>query len=227
MKKLDRRRSCLKAARVRTLGAEQFVTQSLPVPLGSGEVHAWFFPHWPTARDSARSQTVREYLAHYLDAERAHVQIELEPNGKPRVRGDGLFFNVSHSGNAMLLAVSRAHDIGVDLEFSRRARPVVELAQRWFDPAEAVALQTLPESARQAAFLRLWTCKEAALKASGGGISSGLHRVAFKMNEIGDIDGAIDPEWRVVRLEPAPGYVGAVAWKGLDQPVRTFIAAAR
>jgi 4'-phosphopantetheinyl transferase len=212
---------------VRILQNDQFVPQSTPPRLDHGEVHAWFFAHWPNARDSARSLTVREYLARYLDVDAAAVQIDLESNGKPRLRGGGFHFNVSHSGDAMLLAVSRDHDIGVDLEFSRRPRRVVELAQRWFDPIEADALQALPESARQIAFLRLWTCKEAALKADGGGISSGLRRVSFKVNDAGEIDEAVDPAWRLVRLEPAPGYVGAVAWKGPDQPVRTFIAAAR
>ena len=212
---------------MRILENDQFVPQSTPPRLDHDEVHAWFFAHWPNERNSARSPTVRGWLALYLDAGTADVQIDLEPNGKPRLRGGELHFNVSHSGDAMLLAVSRDHDIGVDLEFSRRPRRVIELAQRWFDPSEAAALQALPESSRQAAFLRLWTCKEAALKAHGGGISSGLHNVAFKVNEIGEIDEAVDPMWRVVQLKPGPGYVGAVAWKGPDQPVRTFIAAAR
>lgn len=226
-KKLDRRSRYLKAARVRILGSEQFVTQTVPVPLGNGEVHVWFFAHWPIARNSARSPAVREYLAHYLDTETANVQIDLESNGKPRVRGGGLHFNVSHSGDAMLLAVSLNHDIGIDLEFSRRTRPVVELAQRWFDPAEAAALQSLPEPAAQTAFLRLWTCKEAALKTDGGGISSGLHRIVFTLNGLGEVAEAVDRTWRVIGLEPAPNYTGAVAWKGPDLPVSTFIAAAR
>ena len=212
---------------MRILQSDQFVPQSTPPPLDRGEVHVWFFAYWPDARDSARSPIVREWLARYLDVDTPNVQIDLEPNGKPRLRGGKLHFNVSHSGDAMLLAVSRDQDIGIDLEFSRKPRQVVELAQRWFDSAEAAALQALPEVSRQNAFLRLWTCKEAALKADGGGISSGLHRVTFRMNAIGEIDEAVDPEWRVVRLEPATGYVGAVAWKGPERPVSTFIAAAR
>ncbi len=212
---------------MRILENEQFVPQSTPPQLDRGEVHTWFFAHWSNSRDSARSPAVREWLARYLDVDTTDVQIDFESNGKPRLRGGELHFNVSHSGDAMLLAVSREHDIGVDLEFSRRPRRVVELAQRWFDPVEAAALQRVPEASRQTEFLRLWTCKEAALKADGGGISTGLRRVTFKMNDAGGIDEASDPAWHVVRLEPAPGYIGAVAWKGPGQPVRTFIAAAR
>lgn len=212
---------------MRILTSEQFVPQSSPPLLEDGEVHLWFFAHWPDARDSARSPALRACLARYLDVATADdVVIDIEANGKPRLRGD-LHFNVSHSGGALLIAVSRDQDVGVDLEFSRRSRRVVELAQRWFDPAEAAALQTLPEALRQTAFLRLWTCKEAALKADGGGIASGLHRIAFAMNPAGGIDGATDGVWKVVGVEPAPGYLGAVAWRGVDVPVKAFVAAAR
>jgi 4'-phosphopantetheinyl transferase len=216
-----------KAARVRFLANEHFVPQSEPTSLDDGEIHVWFFPRWPDVRDSAKSPIVREWLARYLDTAVANVRVDVQPNGKPRLHDGSLHFNVSHSGNAMLLALSRKQEIGVDLEFSRRPRRVVELAERWFDPAEAAALQLLPESLRQTAFLNLWTCKEAVLKADGGGIASGLHRIAFLMNETGEIDSAIDRSWNVVRLEPEPGYPGAVAWQGADVPVRTFVYAAR
>ena len=216
-----------KAARVRFLANEHFVPQSEPASLDNGEIHVWFFPRWPDARDSAKSPIVREWLARYLDTAVANVRVDVQPNGKPRLHDGRLHFNVSHSGNAMLFAISRKQEIGVDLEFSRRPRRVVELATRWFAPAEAAALQVLPESLRQRAFLDLWTCKEAVLKANGDGIASGLHRIAFSMNETGEIDSAIDRSWNVVRLEPGPGYPGAVAWQGPDVPIRTFVYTAR
>jgi 4'-phosphopantetheinyl transferase len=212
---------------VRILANEQFVPQFAPISLGMGEIHVWFFPIWPDARNTAKSPIVREWLARYLGIAMANVHVDLEPGGKPRLRGGELHFNVSHSGDAMLLAISRDQEVGIDLEFSRRPRRVVELAERWFAPAEAAALRALPELSRQRAFLNLWTCKEAVLKADGSGIASGLHRVAFSMTATGEIDSAIDRSWNVVRMEPAPGYPGAVAWQGPDLPVKAFVYTAR
>lgn len=216
-----------KASGVRLLANEQFLPKSEPASLIDGDVHVWFFPHWPDARNSAKSPIVREWLARYLCTAVADVHVESGPNEKPRLRGGNLHFNVSHSGDAMLLAVSRHHEIGVDIEITQRSRRVVELAERWFDPIEAAALRALPELLRQRAFLNLWTCKEAALKADGSGIASGLHRIVFSMAETGEIDGAIDRSWNVVRLEPAPGYIGAVAWQGPEMPVNTFVYTAK
>ena len=220
-------RRCLKAARVRSVVHEQFIPQSEPTSLGDGEIHVWFFPLWPDSRDSARSPIMRKFLSHYLATAIDQVNIDASPNGKPLLRDGRMHFNVSHSGGALLFAVSRHHEVGVDLESSRRPRRVLELARRWFDPAEASALQALPESLRQRAFLNLWTCKEAVLKADGRGIAGGLDRIAFAMTETGEITSVVDRSWNVVRLEPAPAYPGAVAWRGPDVPVRAFLYTAK
>jgi 4'-phosphopantetheinyl transferase len=50
---------------------------------------------------------------------------------------------------------------------------VVRLADRWFDPAEAAWLRDQPADARPAAFLLLWTAKEALGKALGTGLRGG------------------------------------------------------
>ncbi len=220
-------RSCLKASCVHMLTNEQFVPRSEPPALPDGEIHVWFFPQWPHPRDSAKSPIVREWLAHYLNTVVANVHVGVGPNGKPGLRDGKIHFNLSHSGNAMLLAIRRDGEVGVDLEFSRRPRQVVELAKRWFDPAEAAALHALPQSLRQRAFLNLWTCKEAVLKADGRGIASGLHRVVFSLTDDGEIAGILDRSWNVVRMDPAPGHPGAVAWQGPDVPVRAFVYTAK
>jgi len=72
---------------------------------------------------------------------------------------------------------------------------------------------------RERAFLRLWCAKEAVLKAHGHGLAFGLHRLEFA-----DIQGrlhlqACDPalgraeHWSLQEIAPAPGYLGALAWR--------------
>jgi 4'-phosphopantetheinyl transferase len=200
--------------------------------LAGDEIHLWFFPQWQALNDAASSLPLRTLLAGYLDRDVTAMRIERAEHGKPRVAGEPtLEFNLSHSGGAMLVALSRSQPLGVDIEMPRRTRPVLALARRWFDPIEAAALESLPEADQQAAFLHLWSCKEAVLKALGRGIGFGLDRAAFDMDVAGNItglrqlDGELTPAaWHLVRLRPAAGWVGALAWRGSTRPIRTWVA---
>ena len=217
---------------MRELGPEDFLPASPPLPLVSDEIHLWFFPQWQAQNDTASSLPLRTLLAGYLGRDAAAVRIERAEHGKPHVAGKpALEFNLSHSGGAMLVALSRSQPLGVDMEMPRRSRPVLALARRWFDPAEAAVLETLPEADQQAAFLRLWSCKEAVLKALGRGIGFGLDQLAFDMGTAGDatylrrLDG--DPTralWHIVRLRPTAGCVGALAWRGPARAIHAWVA---
>src|SRR4029079_11690195 len=75
--------------------------------------------------------------------------------------------------------------LGIDLERVDREIEIDDIARRYFSTAEADAIEALAPERKLAAFLRLWTCKEAVLKALGEGISFGLDRVAFALDANG------------------------------------------
>jgi 4'-phosphopantetheinyl transferase len=197
-----------------------FAPAAQPPPLGRDAIHVWFFPQWSATGRSAESAAVRSLLGAYAGAE---IAIDYDARGKAHVRGDPLHFNVSHSGGALALAISRSQPLGVDLEHERRPRRTLELAQRFFAPHEAQALQQRPDAERQTAFLRLWTCKEAMVKAEGVGIAGGLHRAVFDFDDRGQPAGPRDRAWQVVPFEPASGFYGAVAWRGEPRPVSYLV----
>jgi 4'-phosphopantetheinyl transferase len=140
----------------------------------------------------------------------------------------------SHSGGALIVGIARGQELGVDVETLRRNRPVVELAGRFFAADEASALTRLDEAHRQIAFLRLWSCKEAVVKALGIGMSFGLARVQFGIDLAGEpvelsvihASAGTVKDWHVVRLAPTGAHVGALAWRGPARRVRAFVAAA-
>ncbi len=200
-----------------------FAPTAHPPELGRDDIHVWFCPQWRVGERSAQSPAVRALLAAYLDAD--DVLIDYDARGKAHVHDDALHFNVSHSGDALALAVSRSQPLGVDLEYPRRPRRALELAQRFFTRREAEILAFLTESERQIAFLRLWTCKEAWVKADGGGLAAGLHRATFELDERGEITGPRDRSWQVVPFEPAASFYGAVAWRGEPRPVSYLLGA--
>ena len=204
---------------------EDFAPASPPQPLADDEIHLWFFPQWERTPHAALSAPVRSLLAAYLDQPIARVRIERGEHGKPRVADATLEFNLSHAGTALLLAVSRRIALGIDLEsIQRKTRPAVELARRFFAPAEAMALAALPQSLQQDTFLRLWCAKEAALKAHGHGIGFGLERIEFALDAAGGVAPASGNPWRIVALVPAPDHIGALAWCGPVSRVRAFVA---
>jgi len=128
-------------------------------------------------------------------------------------------FNLSHSDDLALVAVARAHQLGVDLERWSEGVEHLELAERFFSPAERDALRALAHAPDlvEAGFFAAWTRKEAYLKATGHGISRGLHHfdVTLAPGEPAQLlADRLDPEatarWSLIALEPAPGFSAAL-----------------
>jgi 4'-phosphopantetheinyl transferase len=116
----------------------------------------------------------RHVLSGYLGCRPADVMVALSDAGKPyacRRGGADLRFNISHSGSAVVLAVSVGIEVGVDVETGPPSDPAA-LAQIVLSAQERRAFEELPEALQPAAFLRCWTRKEALLKAAGTGFLS-------------------------------------------------------
>ncbi|GAA0712331.1 4'-phosphopantetheinyl transferase family protein [Dokdonella soli] len=203
-------------------------------PLGDDEVHVWLSTvadATPRALAAAARAVLERLLCDYANCSNVPPRIERGPHGKPFAPElPQLEFNLSHAGRHVLLAFAHGQALGIDLEAEQRRLALGEIAQRFFAPAEARALARLPLPLQRSAFLQLWTRKEAVLKALGVGISFGLDRVEFVLDETGTAGAlrAIAPEagsvaeWTLHRLDPAPGMLGALAWRGPARRVRTF-----
>ena len=222
---------------MRTLFQADFVLADPPIELGEDDIHLWMFPQ----RDIAGStrldtqQRLRELLAAYLAADPDTLRIERGAQGKPYLADHPLHFNLSHSGRMLLIGVSRAQPLGVDVESSERARPYGDIARRYFTADEAAALSRLSDDQLRRSFLDLWSAKEAVLKAIGRGIAFGLDRVGFALDADGAVaeltDVAVEAgplaQWHIVRLAPDSGVTGALAWHGPARQIRAFTAADR
>jgi 4'-phosphopantetheinyl transferase len=233
---LTRTRIRPKHAPMRLLSASDFIPARYPLPLGAAEIHLWFFPA-PRRRDAigAGDARARSVLAAYLGCAPDALRLATGAHGKPFLTGASAFdFNISHSGGALLVGIARDQALGVDIETQRRTRPVLDLARRFFAAEEAAALAGLDERLRQIAFLRLWSCKEAVVKALGNGIGFGLARLQFGIDATGEpnalsvihASAGAPPDWHIIRLAPTGAHVGALAWRGPARQVRAFVATA-
>jgi 4'-phosphopantetheinyl transferase len=170
---------------------------------------------------------LRSLLGHYLAQQPAQIQIAYSQRGKPSLAdlpSDGqIHFNLAHSDDLAVFAISRIPGIGIDLE---RLRPVTEaeaIAEQFFSPRETQALKTLPSGQKETAFFNLWTRKEAWLKATGEGIGELLNQVEVSLKP-GDParllsifeDANAAAEWTLRELVPAPGFLGALAVPAKD-----------
>ena len=198
---------------------------ALPAPL-AGAIQVWFVESWPAPRKAAESLALRALLAKHLDTRPESVRIVRDEHGKPRIADSTLEFNLSHTRSSALVGICDDNALGVDLEHLGRQRPVLELAQRFFAPSEASSLSLLNPLRRQTAFLELWCCKEAVLKALGRGLGFGLARVEFALNDRGEpqtlirVGEDLPQDWHVVRLQPEPDFAAALAWRGPARQVQ-------
>ena len=93
----------------------------------------------------------------------------------------GLHFSLTHTRGLAACAVGRSHALGIDAEVWREPAPI-ELAERYFAAVEARLLANLAPDERSSAFYRLWTLKEAYLKATGQGLATALDSFAFGLD---------------------------------------------
>jgi 4'-phosphopantetheinyl transferase len=165
-------------------------------------------------RDAAERYVVTRSLVRVVLSERLgmsprEIQVSHTDTGKPIVT-KGVHFNVSHSGNLVLLALSDLRPVGVDVERKREVLKVRALSDRWLSPAERQDFARLREMgiADSDAFLRIWSLKEAQLKALGVGIS-GASRARFDTVDVRPLDDLLGV---LAGQRAESDYVGAIAF---------------
>lgn len=166
---------------------------------------------------------VRGVLAQELGADAAALRFAVGPHGKPLLDPpQTLQFNLSHSGDVVVVAVADDREVGVDVERIKPAIDHVALARRFFSPLENEQLATLAPSLQHAAFFAAWTRKEALVKAWGVGLSLPLNRfdVSLLPHRPAQLLGAREGagrlgHWSVHELDSGPGYAAAVAVEGV------------
>jgi 4'-phosphopantetheinyl transferase len=166
---------------------------------------------------------LRRTLAKYLSVSPRDLSFVYGAFGKPGLspQPDGVRveFNLSHSGDLALLAITRGTAVGVDVEQVIEVSDLQGMASRFFSADENAALQELPAEARTFAFYSCWTRKEAFLKALGHGLALLLDSFDVSL-DVGRPrliavrnDSEAPSKWTLVHLSPAPGYVAALAVK--------------
>ncbi len=166
---------------------------------------------------------VRRILATYVGRPADALQFTESEAGKPSLlRGKSkthVEFNLTHSGELALLAVSAGARVGVDVERWHRHTEHLELAEHFFSADERQALRALAshDADLVAGFFAAWSRKEAYLKATGTGITQGLDHFSVSLTPgeparlIGDArDPSAAERWYLAALDAGPEYSAAL-----------------
>jgi 4'-phosphopantetheinyl transferase len=172
--------------------------------------------------------TLRVLLGSYLSSAPEEIPFSYGPQGKPAIAKDTLLrFNISHSGDFVLLAFTREYDIGVDIEQIRSLPDMDDLAQRFFSSEERSQIASMPREQRERAFFACWTRKEAYLKAIGNGLSTRLDSFCVTLSPAeparlmhinGDTHAA--QAWTIQDLTLVPDYAAAIAYHRAPRRLR-------
>lgn len=167
----------------------------------------------------------RHVLASYLSAQPADLQFTLGEHGKPALISDSLHFNISHTDHLLLIAVGNLPDIGVDIELIKTRSNMDGMAKRCFAESELKYWQPLPEPQSQETFYRLWTKKEAFVKAIGRGIALGLNRCEVEPQIAGQLisipeEYGLACDWKITEIPVIANFCATLVTPNLEFELR-------
>ena len=196
-----------------------------PDPAREGEAFAWLdreersvwrkYLPGPRRRFSLCRAALRAMLCSRLDCRNEQLSFALSEYEKPFALLEGakapVSFNVSHSGNHGLIALAAEGRLGIDVEEPVDKRNLDGLIEMVMGPDERAQLDSLRGIERLRLFYRIWTCKEALIKALGTGFSTDISK--FQMpQEIREGNEAV-----VFRLPDLPSVAWSLSCIGNEQ----------
>jgi 4'-phosphopantetheinyl transferase len=165
---------------------------------------------------------LRNILGHYLDKKPHTICFEYTKQGKPILSSQSgcssIYFNLSHSDEFVLYAVTPDQNIGIDIECIRSDINMDQIAQSFFSQGEISSLKKAPKDLWPEVFFQYWTRKEAFLKALGEGISFPMEQCDVSLINGKVLSPVILPGnnevsscWYIKDLFPGSGYAAAIA----------------
>ena len=176
---------------------------------------------------------LRQILSMYLGVIPERIIFNYGSQGKPFLpqshNGEGISFNLSHSGEMSVYAVGTGIEMGIDIEKPDKKVNFLNLAKRYFTEMEYNPIMSLPEGERLKAFYRCWTRKEAYIKGKGSGIAKMLDKTSVSCLP-GEpsklLANSLEPHdiysWTIEDLNIGVPYIGAIAYKGKGMDLKYY-----
>lgn len=223
--------------------------------LGSSDVHVWKLLIPGTSPDVERLSDEERRRSGSIVAEEARRRFQISRgflrtllertsgldlkgtefsyglHGRPEMTRTGLRFNLTHSADLILVAITRSGPVGIDVEKLRLLPSLTSIIERYLNPDEVRWFQQRPTEVRVREFLRLWTLKEACAKALDLPIITALKTIDVSLDPREPLQlhslGPDQPDptgWTLTDFEPHAGYLAALC-TDRDHPKLSFFEA--
>ncbi len=134
----------------------------LPVPI---QLEIKAYKHWESAQASLLGKMLLSYAFKHMDIPFSVHQLQLTEKDRPYIEGN-IDFNISHSGEYVMLAVSQSAKVGIDIEKHRQLDYL--LFRKYFSDNEWALIEAADN--KITAFFDFWAIKESAIKCDGRGV---------------------------------------------------------
>lgn len=141
--------------------------------------------------------------SYYLNIDKSKLKIERNYYNKPDIKG--ISYNISHSGDYVVLSFTFLKAIGVDIERIRNIPEYKEISTYFCDSERKI----IEEAKNIRKFFYIWTAKEAYVKALGKGLSIELKSFEIKRKRIYEKEKEVK-KWRLFSIELEESYYIAV-----------------
>lgn len=174
---------------------------------------------------------LKTLLSNILGVKLENIQILEGVNGKPYLKQKEVFFNLSHSEDVFVIAITALGQIGVDVEPRNRILDFSKIRDLVFSEDELNSFERLDQDLKQEAIVNLWTRKESFFKALGSGLTSPLKEleVTFVPGSepvIKKIGWKNDEKenWKMISLDLNGHYIGAISVQTrIEKPILSML----
>lgn len=178
---------------------------------------------------------VRLTLSRYAAVEPGEWIFTANAYGRPQAQNPAagrlrLKFNISHTDDLIVLAVTCGRAVGVDVENVRVRAAPIGIADRYFAQDEVAALSVASPAEQQRRFFEYWTFKESYIKARGMGLSLPLDKFGFRLADERAVSLWIHPQledhprrWQLWQLAPSAEYLLALCVERYEPLATTVV----
>ena len=175
---------------------------------------------------------LRQLLADYLVCEYQEIEFEYNDFGKPGIatssNADDIRFNLSHSGNLAVFSFVKNKNIGIDVEQVQEIQDMDGVVNLCFSESEKEWFYRISPAEKKEIFYKIWTTKEAYIKAIGKGFSFSPNRINLELNSkneiiFKEIIGKDDlKRWKLYSFKPDPDSISSVVVENNDYAIEHF-----
>lgn len=168
-------------------------------------------------------------LSNLVGIKTDNLEIYEGVNGKPYLNQKDVFFNVSHSGDCFVIAITHLGPIGIDVEQKNRIMDCSKIKSFLFSESELKLFDCLEQESKQEAMINAWTRKESFFKALGSGLTSPLKEL--EVNFVSGSEPSIQKigwgndekeNWKMISLDINEEYIGVISVQTrVENPVLT------